>query len=39
MRDLIGGNILVHQRNVMLVGGTGTGTSHLGNREFAGLHP
>jgi hypothetical protein len=27
--DLIGGNFLAHQRNVVLVGGTGTGKSHL----------
>ena len=29
MRDLIGGNFLAHQRNVVLVGGTGTGKSHI----------
>src|SRR3954464_6806662 len=29
VRDLIGGNFLAHQRNVVLVGGTGTGKSHL----------
>ena len=29
VRDLIGGNFLTHQRNVVLVGGTGTGKSHL----------
>jgi hypothetical protein len=28
-RELIGGNFLAHQRNVVLVGGTGTGKSHL----------
>jgi hypothetical protein len=28
VRDLIGGNFLAHQRNVVLVGGTGTGKSH-----------
>jgi len=29
VRDLIGGNFLARQRNVVLVGGTGTGKSHL----------
>src|SRR6201988_1501668 len=29
VRDLIGGDFLAHQRNVVLVGGTGTGKSHL----------
>ncbi len=29
VRDLIGGTFLAHQRNVVLVGGTGTGKSHL----------
>ena len=29
VRDLTGGNFLAHQRNVVLVGGTGTGKSHL----------
>src|ERR1700727_1650161 len=29
VRDLIGGNFLAHQRNVVLVGGTDTGKSHL----------
>lgn len=29
MRELAGGNFLTHQRNVVLVGGTGTGTTHL----------
>jgi DNA replication protein DnaC len=29
VRDLIGGNFLAHQRNVVLVGGTGTGKWHL----------
>ena len=29
MRDLAGGNFLAHQRNVVLVGGTGTGKTHL----------
>lgn len=28
-RDLAGGDFLAHQRNVVLVGGTGTGKSHL----------
>ena len=29
MRDLAGGEFLAHQRNVVLVGGTGTGKTHL----------
>ncbi len=29
MRDLAGGKFLAHQRNVVLVGGTGTGKTHL----------
>jgi DNA replication protein DnaC len=29
VRDLLGGNFLAHQRNVVLVGGTGTGKSHI----------
>ena len=29
VRDLVGGNFLAHQRNVVLVGGTGTAKSHL----------
>jgi DNA replication protein DnaC len=29
VRDLAGGGFLAHQRNVVLVGGTGTGKSHL----------
>ena len=29
VRELAGGNFLAHQRNVVLVGGTGTGKSHL----------
>jgi DNA replication protein DnaC len=29
VRDLASGNFLAHQRNVVLVGGTGTGKSHL----------
>ncbi len=29
MRDLSGGEFLAHQRNVVLVGGTGTGKTHL----------
>src|SRR6201989_2810565 len=29
VRDLAGGNFLAHQRNVVLVGGTGTDKSHL----------
>src|SRR3954463_1417453 len=29
VRDLAGGNFLAHQRNVVLVGGTGTGKTHL----------
>ena len=29
MRDLAAGNFLAHQRNAVLVGGTGTGKTHL----------
>jgi DNA replication protein DnaC len=29
VRDLAGGNFLTHQRNAVLVGGTGTGKTHL----------
>ncbi|MGE5932779.1 ATP-binding protein, partial [Klebsiella quasipneumoniae] len=29
VRDLAGGEFLAHQRNVVLVGGTGTGKTHL----------
>jgi DNA replication protein DnaC len=29
LRDLAGGNFVAHQRNVVLVGGTGTGKTHL----------
>ena len=29
VRDLASGNFLAHQRNVVLVGGTGTGKTHL----------
>ena len=29
VRDLAGGDFLAHQRNVVLVGGTGTGKTHL----------
>ena len=29
LRDLAGGNFIAHQRNVVLVGGTGTGKTHL----------
>jgi DNA replication protein DnaC len=29
VRDLAGGGFLAHQRNIVLVGGTGTGKSHL----------
>ena len=29
MRDLAGGNFIAHQRNAVLIGGTGTGKTHL----------
>ena len=29
MHDLAGGNFLAHERNVVLVGGAGTGKTHL----------
>jgi DNA replication protein DnaC len=29
VRDIAGGNVLAHQRNVVFVGGTGTGKTHL----------
>src|SRR5689334_23691425 len=29
VRDLAGGDFLAHQRNIVLVGGTGTGKTHL----------
>jgi DNA replication protein DnaC len=29
VRDLAGGNFLAHQRNLVLIGGTGTGKTHL----------
>jgi DNA replication protein DnaC len=29
VRELAGGNFLAHQRNIVLVGGTGTGKSHI----------
>ena len=29
MKDLAGGGFLAHQRNVVLIGGTGSGKSHL----------
>ena len=39
VRDLAGGNFLAHQRNVVLVGGTGTGKTHLAIAIATGLHP
>ena len=39
VRDLVGGNFLAHQRNVVLVGGTGTGKTHLAIAIARSLHP
>ena len=38
VRDLIGGNFLAHQRNVVLVGGTGTGKTSSRYRNRSRLH-
>ncbi len=38
VRDLAGGDFLDHQRNVVLIGGTGTGKSHSPSQS-PGLHP
>jgi hypothetical protein len=39
VRDLTGGNFLAHQRNVVLVGGTGAGKTHLASAIAPRLHP
>ena len=39
VRDLAGGAFIAQQRNVVLVGGTGTGKTHLGDRHRAKLYP
>ena len=39
VHDLAGGEFLAHERNVVLVGGTGTGKTHLGHRHRPGLYP
>ena len=38
VRELIGGNFLAHQRNVVLVGGTGTGKVASRHRNCPRLH-
>jgi len=39
VRDLAGGNFVVQQRNVVLVGGTGTGKNASGDRHRTELYP
>ena len=39
VRELAVGGFLANQRNAVLIGGTGTGKSHLAGRHRAGLHP
>ena len=39
VRDLAGGGFLAQQRNVVLVGGTGTGKTHLAIGDRPRLHP
>ena len=39
VHDLASGNFLDHQRNVVLVGGTGTGKTHLAIAMARALHP
>ena len=39
VRDLAGGGFIAQQRNVVFVGGTGTGKTHSGDRHRAKLHP
>src|SRR3954462_6357727 len=39
VRDLAGGEFLAHQRNVVLVGGTGTGKTHLARRHCPLMRP
>ena len=39
VNDLAGGGFIAQQRNAVLVGGTGTGKTHLGHRHRQKLHP
>ena len=39
IRDLATGNFLEHQRNCVLVGGTGTGKDASRHSDCPGLHP
>ena len=39
VRDLAGGGFIAQQRNAVLIGGTGTGKSHLRDRHRTQLHP
>ena len=39
VHDLAGGGFLAQQRNLVLVGGTGSGKTHLAHRHRPRLHP
>ena len=39
VNELAGGGFIAQQRNVVLVGGTGTGKTHFGHRHRQKLHP
>jgi DNA replication protein DnaC len=39
VKDLAAGNFLAHQRNVVLIGGTGTGKTHLAIAIARACHP